>query len=72
MTTVSHVLDGSQLKREAYAIHEIAGSILPLSKRTLLRLIASGDLPSVKVRGRRLVRRVDLEKYMASLTGGSL
>lgn len=61
-----------QLTRAAYSVNEIAGPIVPISARTLQRVIYSGELPSIKLRGRRLVRREDLEKYLASLTGGEV
>lgn len=44
-----------------------AASCLRLSTRTLERLISSGDLVSVQIGGRTLVRRVDLESYVDGL-----
>lgn len=39
---------------------------LSVSVRSARRLVESGDIPSVKIRGRRLVRRVDLVAYLAA------
>ncbi|MDP8961514.1 MAG: helix-turn-helix domain-containing protein [Actinomycetota bacterium] len=46
--------------------HEAAQG-LRVSLATLERLIARGDLPSVKVGRRRFVRSTDLDAYIASL-----
>lgn len=44
-----------------------AAAGLRLSARTVERLIARGDLAAVRVGGRTLVRRVDLEAYVSGL-----
>lgn len=56
--------DGGGVKL-AFDIPAVAAA-LSVSERTARRLVDDGDIPSVKVRDRRLVRRVDLEAYVAS------
>lgn len=40
--------------------------LLGLSERTIRRLIASGELPSAKIGGARLVARADLERLLSA------
>lgn len=47
-------------------VPEVA-SLLRLSRAKVYELIARGDLVSVKIDGARRVRRVDLERYVATL-----
>jgi excisionase family DNA binding protein len=49
---------------------EQAAERLHLSPRTIRRLIASGELPSVVVGDRRLVRVADLESFIDSKATG--
>ncbi|MBI2517115.1 MAG: helix-turn-helix domain-containing protein [Opitutae bacterium] len=44
-------------------LHEVA-EYLRLSEKTVRRLIASGELPRLKVRGLILVRRSDLRAFL--------
>lgn len=44
-----------------------AAEVLGLGRRTVARMVSNGDLPSVKVGGRTLIRRSDLEEYAAGL-----
>jgi excisionase family DNA binding protein len=46
-----------------------AAYISGLSRSTLYALMGEGKLPSVKVGGRRLILRTDLEAYFAQLRG---
>lgn len=48
----------------AYRVDD-AARVVGLSRTTLYALISDGTLPSYKVAGRRLVRRVDLETLFA-------
>jgi len=57
---------GRSSERLAYSVEE-AGRMIGISKRMLYELIRTGELRSVKIRTRRLVRHVDLERYLASL-----
>jgi excisionase family DNA binding protein len=44
-----------------------AAEVLAVSQRQVERLVASGELPSVRVGGARRIRRADLEAYVAQL-----
>jgi excisionase family DNA binding protein len=48
-----------------------AAEVLGVSSRQVERLVASGELRSVKVGGCRRIRRSDLERYVDGLTPGS-
>jgi excisionase family DNA binding protein len=48
-----------------YGIRETA-QVLSISDRLVRRWIASGELPSVRLGGRRLVRHDDLEEFIAA------
>jgi excisionase family DNA binding protein len=52
--------------RALLSLHEVADA-LGVSARTVARLTASGDLTSVRVGRRRLVRVADLADYVAHL-----
>jgi hypothetical protein len=39
-----------------------------ISTRSLRRHIAAGDLPSIKIEGRRLIRTTDLTRWLDSRT----
>jgi excisionase family DNA binding protein len=39
--------------------------VLNVSRPTLYRLMGDGSLPSLRVRGRRMFRRADLERFVA-------
>lgn len=45
-----------------------AAAILDISERNLKYRIASREIPSVKLGGRRLIRKSDLRQYIAKLT----
>lgn len=47
-----------------HPLHEVA-DLLGVSKRTVYRLIASGDLPKLKVRGRSVVSEAAIAKYQS-------
>lgn len=57
--------------RVAFSLKEIAGPIVPCSVKTLIRESNAGNLVTFKLRGRRLVRREDLDAYLASLDGSA-
>jgi excisionase family DNA binding protein len=50
-------------KKAALSISE-ACNYSGLSRSTLYRLIEAGELPSIKVAGRRLIRPVELDKLL--------
>ncbi len=50
--------------REAYSVPEVAQLLGGASKRWVDELIATGELPSVKIGGRRLVARADLLAFI--------
>lgn len=43
-----------------------AAVLLDLKRRTVENLVRIGELPSIRVGGRRLIRRKDLDKFLAS------
>jgi excisionase family DNA binding protein len=47
-----------------------AADALGIGKTTLKQLIANGDIPSLKIGKRRLVRRATLEKFIARREAG--
>jgi len=55
--------DTSQTERLAYRVNEVA-ELLGLSRSSIYVLFNTGELPFVKVAGRRLVRRSDLLKLI--------
>ncbi|MDP9485232.1 MAG: helix-turn-helix domain-containing protein [Actinomycetota bacterium] len=46
---------------------DAASGVLGISTRTLKTMISRGDLPSVKLGGRRMVRRSVLAQFIAAL-----
>ncbi|MGB4335799.1 MAG: helix-turn-helix domain-containing protein [Chromatiaceae bacterium] len=50
---------------------ETAADRLAVSTRTLRRLLAAGDLPSVRIRAARRILASDLSAYIASRSTGS-
>ena len=46
-----------------------AAKVATLSLRTIASAIAAGDLRTIKIGDRRIVRRVDLETYLGSRVG---
>jgi excisionase family DNA binding protein len=50
----------------AYSVQE-AGELVGLSRRMLYELMRTGELGSVKVGKRRLIRHADLERFLAQL-----
>lgn len=52
--------------RLGYSVEE-AGELIGISRRTLYELIRTGELGSVKVGNRRLVRHSDLELFLIEL-----
>ena len=50
---------------------ETAADRLAVSTRTLRRLLAAGDLPSVRIRAARRIIATDLAAYIASRSTGS-
>jgi excisionase family DNA binding protein len=48
----------------AYSVDE-AAHVIGVSRRTLYELIAEGRLASTKIRGRRVIPRVGLERLLA-------
>ena len=55
------------VNRLLYGMDE-AADVTSLSKRKLYQLISSGELASVKVGKRRLIRAADLDVFVQSLT----
>jgi len=43
---------------------EEAAQIMKVSVQTVRRMVTSGEIPSVKIRGQYRIRRVDLEAYI--------
>ena len=68
MTAEDEVSRSSE--RLAYSVEE-AGRMIGISKRMLYELIRTGERRSVKIRTRRLVRHVDLDRFLASLDGAA-
>ncbi len=67
--------DGSESRaldvhRLAYSVEE-AGQMIGISRRTIYELIRSGQLVSIKIGSRRLVRHVDLERYLDSVSAAA-
>jgi len=52
--------------RLAYSVEE-AGQMIGLCRRTIYELMTSGQLRSVKIGRRRLVRHTDLVEFLARL-----
>ncbi len=52
--------------RPAYSVDEAAG-MLGISRRSIYELLRSGQLGSVKIGARRLVRRTDLDTFLNAL-----
>lgn len=50
----------------AYSIEE-AGYLIGISRRTLYELIRTGEIGSIKIRNRRLIRHTDLVQYLDEL-----
>jgi excisionase family DNA binding protein len=55
-------------QRIAVSVDE-AVTLTGLSRSTVFRLVQTGELPSLKVGRRRLIRVVDLDGYIESLVG---
>jgi excisionase family DNA binding protein len=55
-------------QRIAVSVDE-AVTLTGLSRSTLFRIVQTGELPSLKVGRRRLIRVVDLDGYIESLVG---
>lgn len=53
----------------AFSIEE-AASYTGLSRSSLYRLIDDNTLPSIKLRGRRLIRRIDLDALLEAFCEG--
>ena len=51
-------------ERLAYRVDEVA-DMLGLAERTIRMYVAAGDLPAIKLRRRLLIRREDLEQFLA-------
>jgi excisionase family DNA binding protein len=49
---------------------EEAADVMSLSRTAVFGLIKSGDLPAVKIGGRRRIPRSSIEEYVARLAGG--
>jgi excisionase family DNA binding protein len=43
---------------------EEAAQIMKVSVQTVRRMVTSGEIPSVKIRGQYRIRKVDLEAYI--------
>lgn len=54
-------------QRDAYPVPEVAELLGGVSPRYVWTLIDTGELPSFKTGGRRLVAREDLDAYIARL-----
>lgn len=50
----------------AYSIDDVA-ELMSLGRTTVVALVGSGDLPSIKVGGRRLIPRRDLNDFIERL-----
>lgn len=48
-----------------------AAELLSVSRRTIERMIASGQLAKTKVRGRSMIALQELERFIRSQMGGS-
>jgi excisionase family DNA binding protein len=48
---------------ELYTLEEVA-QILKVSVQTVRKIVTSGELPSVKIRGQYRIRKEDLEDYI--------
>ena len=61
-------LGGGQLSehRMAWSVDE-AASLIGISRRLLYELLRSGQLRSVKIGSRRLIRQQDLERFLEEL-----
>jgi len=59
--------DTDQPHRLTYGTLEVAG-LLGISDRSVRILLARGEIPSVRLGGRRLVRASDLDAYVTGLT----
>jgi excisionase family DNA binding protein len=53
-----------------YRIPEVA-TYLSISRSKVYELMRAGELPSVRINRTRLVRKLDLEKYVESLAAAS-
>ena len=58
----------SDPEKVAYRAKELAAAT-GLSKSTIYRLLESGELPSFKFRGMRMVLRSDLDAWLARISG---
>lgn len=59
--------DGSIPRREAYPVPEIAVLLGDVSVRYVWKIVDTGELPSFKSGGRRLVAAADLKAYIEGL-----
>jgi excisionase family DNA binding protein len=50
------------------SVEDALAALGGISRATFYRLVGAGRLPSVRVAGRRFVRRIDLEAYVDSLS----
>jgi excisionase family DNA binding protein len=62
--TEAQVLAATVVAAVAVGVRD-AARMAGVSERTMRELIAAGDLPSLRLRGRRLVRVADLEALLA-------
>ena len=58
------------LAKLAYGVDDVA-ELLSLGRTTVVALVSSGEIPSIKVGGRRLIPRRDLDEFIESLRSGS-
>ena len=65
-TAVRTTKGGEEMTRLAWSVDETA-ELLGISRRSLYELLRSGELRSVKIGSRRLIRNADLERFVDEL-----
>lgn len=59
------------MEKLAYSVEDVA-DLLSVGRSKVVQLVSTGELPSVKLGGRRLVTRRDLDEFVEGLRTASI
>ena len=59
----SRIISTAPVAKLAYGIDDVA-EMLSLGRTTVVALVSNGDIPSIKIGGRRLIPRRDLDEFV--------
>ncbi len=66
MTFSDTLQHGTDSETRSLLTRDDAAEYLAISKRTLDRLVQSGDIPAYRISGHRRFRRADIDSFVAS------